>query len=331
MKPALIAVALTLVLAGCAAHEDQHEAAPEFDRRIALRTAVLPFVDQAEGDSLPALVWTAGLDIAPLLADERYESERAAAVFRLKLFARLQHSNLELLPLRVVDRGLATHGVDLAAVYRAEDREAEARRLARLLGVDAVLFGQVTDWDRDYYLIESQNTVGFAVELREGVRGGLLFRGEQREGKSAGISKLPLSNSLEGFAMSTLGQPIKGMSRTRFARLSDDVSWRMAARLAASGQPEGAKPLRLDWVGVVAASPTPESAPRLLLVAEGSPDCLARLEVGRGHEVPLFESQPGVYQGWLPPTREAETLWVRLIGRDLARVSMRLEPELAPK
>ena len=243
MKRVWIGV-VAAVLAGCGSVETQRSEA--LDVRVPLRVAVLPFRDVASGTPLWSVPFAAGLDLAPVLSDDRLTREFAATIFREKVQGNLRQTHFQVLNLAVVDSLLERHEVDLVAAYEAP-REEVSRRLGALLGADAVVFGDVLAWDREYYLVESVVTAGVGVELRETDDGALLFASSVTDSESSGISKLPIVYSPDGAAQAVLGESLKGLRNTLFIALTDDVSRALVEELAPPAEVRASAAQALAW------------------------------------------------------------------------------------
>lgn len=321
-------LSLLLLCAGCAAPRTR--SAPGFDPRVPLRVAVLPFVDRASGDDLVSRPLTAGIDLVPILSDDALTREHAATLVRVAFQANLERSGLRVLPGFVVDSLLGHHGVDALAAWEGDRAEA-ARRLGALLGADAVVFGEVLEWDRSYWVVESVTRVGARIELRDTASGALLHEGEARDLEASGVSKLPIAYSVDGALQAILGQSLKGLRNTLFATLSQDVSRQLVAGLVPDAERRAATlPPTLRFVA--RSAPAPEG--EVIVVAVGDPGQRATFRLGDGPEHPMSETRPGTYRGALaasPGLRlERAPLTVRLVDRDLQATTMTLGPEAGP-
>ncbi|MCA8922090.1 MAG: hypothetical protein KDD82_09790, partial [Planctomycetes bacterium] len=178
--------ALLLLLAplcGCQTLTVEHRA-PELRLRAPLRVAVLPFADRADGDFGLAVPLGAMMDVVPLMSDDAYARANGPRIFRDKLIANLRLAPLEVLPPQVVDAQLAAMTPPRTEV-QATDRRSVAQQVGSALGVDLVVFGEVSEWDRNYVLLASWVSAGLAVEVRDGRSGELLFGGEVSDTETA--------------------------------------------------------------------------------------------------------------------------------------------------
>ncbi len=328
MKTGPLRLALGLLLlstSGCAS--SRLERAPGFDPRVPLRVAVLPFVDRASGDTLVSRPLVAALDLVPILSDDGATRAHAPTLLREKVQGNLHRTHLDVVDLHIVDSLLLHRGLDGLALNEG-DRAAAARTAADAVGADAVVFGEVTEWDREWYLVESVARVGLSLELRDGATGGLLYAGEVHDAEASGVSKLPIAYSPDGAAQAVLVQALRGLRNTLFVTLSDDVARQVVLGLGAPS--EGRALGRAPRVHAVATSAAPGEPlgpdEPLVVVALGDPDGRATFRVGDGPPVPMAEASPGRYRGTVRASPahgwRGAPVTVRLVSRDLLASTM---------
>lgn len=322
---ALLLALPVLATSGCAS--SRLERAPGFDPRAPLRVAVLPFVDRAGGDALVSRPLVAALDLVPILSDDGATRAHAATLLREKVQGNLHRTHLDVVDLHVVDSLLLHRRLDGLALSEG-DRAAAARRAADALGADAVVFGEVTEWDREWYLVESVARVGLALELRDGATGGLLYSGEVHDAEASGISKLPIAYSPDGAAQAVLVQALRGLRNTLFVALSDDVARQVVLGLGAPAEARaGGRAPRVHAVAASAAPGEPLGPDEpLVVVALGDPGARATFRVGDGAPVPMTETSPGRYRGAVRASPahgwQDAPVTVRLVSRDLLASTM---------
>jgi hypothetical protein len=156
---------------------------------------------------------------------------------------------------------------------------ARAVEIARLLQVDAVLFGDVTRWNRSYYVLQSTAEVALKLDLRES-NGTELFEGERSERIGAGLSGGPT-----GF-ISAATEPLAGLKGSALRDLMRSTA--RDAALDLNGGTLGAEmgPLapRLSFVAVQQLHAGPYlPGERIEVIAVGTPDCEVRCDIGRLH------------------------------------------------
>lgn len=334
LLPPLVALAV-----GCASSHG--ERAPDLDPRAGRRLAVLPFADRHTGDhpTAYALTWVA--DGLPFLADDAVAAARGAAVMREKVQGELRRrTRFDLVPLPAVDAALEGAGLDPAALG-PDERAAAARALGPRVGADLVVFGEVTEWSREFWLVQSHATVAFSLEVRDAATGEVVYTGGAEDTTHSGLSQVPLPLATDLFEVPVwiVIELVRGLSAANFNRLSDDVAAAALDALAPTiDQLTEAAPPRLDLVAHSAAGPL-RAGDDLVVVARGEPGARASFRVGPGPWAPMIETAPGSYRGALvvsPGHRwQGERVEVRLVGeagrgatRTLARPTVTSAPEV---
>lgn len=150
--------------------------------------------------------------------------------------------------------------------------------MAAACGADAVLYGEVTRWNRGYYVLQTVVDVALRVELLDARSGRTLFAAERTETVGAGLTGGPT-----GY-VSAVTEPIAGLRGSALRQLSRSVARHVAADL--NGGPLGDEPgpasPRLAVVSLARRHGGPfRAGERIDVVAVGSPDCEVRFDLGR--------------------------------------------------
>lgn len=277
-NPGVAAAALAALLCGCSGTSVATRAAPELAalRARGYRIAVMPFAVSApeEGLLTAALAPVSQLLALDLDGDGLPPRMRLANVLRLDLCSWLGRGQFELVEPWFSDTALVHAG------WSQEQMRDPARApaAAKLLQVDGVLYGDVTRWNRDYYLVQSQTEVAVAVELRHGEDGKVLFAGERSERMGAGLSGGPT-----GF-VSAATSPIAGLDSATLRELTRSVARGLAVDLDGGGAMAGTGDT-VPRLSVVSVVPPPAGAfaagDRVEVLAVGTPDCEVRFDLGR--------------------------------------------------
>jgi hypothetical protein len=271
--------ALLLGLAtACTTSTTHTVAAPEFAplRAAGLRVAVLPFTVSAPEDGFLS---AALAPVAQVLALEAGGPDlmRARLGDRLRgdLVKWLQRGDLRLVDPWHSDTALGHAGWSPQAM-QDRTRAAEA---ARLLQVDAILYGDVTRWNRDWYVVQSTVAVAVAIELRH-QDGRVLFTADRLERIGSGVTGGPT-----GY-VSALTEPIAGLKASHLEGLTRAVARGLAMDLGADGSDGDARRHALAPHLSVVAPAFPHAGAlragdRLEVTAIGTPDCEVRFDLGR--------------------------------------------------
>lgn len=317
--PCVLVALLAAVSAGCGSQT--FKKSEGFDPRVPLRVAVLPFVDRSTGDNLVSKPFTGALDLVPVLSDDSLAKQNAATIMRINFAENLRRTPLDVVDLHVVDSILARRKIQALPAYEG-NRVGEARRLGAALGVDAVCFGEVLEWDRQYYVVESVAFAGLKIQLRETTTGAILFESEVRDTEASGVSKLPIATDAAGAAAALIVEPIKGLRISVLGQLADDISRQIVEGLVPSAEARAAA--KAPRIHFVAHSSQGALGPgdRLIVVAIGDPGARATFRLSGGlPELPMSESAPGCYQGSFTLSKshilKNESVTVRLVSREL--------------
>ncbi len=241
-----------------------------------VRVAVLRFEDRSGGTSLllyPFLpvIWLASavtLSVPEALPDP----EKGADTLRALLCARLRGSTLNVIDPQAVDTRLA-HGGWLPRASSMDPKE-----LGRILGADAILFGEVTDWAGHYYGIESRTVVEAGVRLVSTLDGRELYRASIGVSDASGVSGGPT-----GY-VSAAATPLAALGSGPYRDLAIQWSERMGRALV--GGIDDSSPAAAPAPAIIAAA---VSAPRdrtlvpgdvIDVYALGTPGCHASFDLG---------------------------------------------------
>jgi len=156
-------ICAALLSSGCS-HQLKMQMSSDFDPVKPIRVAVLPFDTVKKGQ------------------------EEGAEKMRRAFAAHLQETNFEVAELAFVDRVLAERG------WRSPDRlkQVPVRELGEALGVDAVVYGDVTKWDKFYIVVHAHGIVSAKTEMRDVHTGQSLWTAEKDAIEITGILEAPI-------------------------------------------------------------------------------------------------------------------------------------------
>lgn len=272
---ALLAVLLT-GLAGCTGISASTTSAPELPalRAAGYRIAVLPFAVTAPEDGFLGESLT---PVGELLALEAHRElpmrDRLGALVHDDAVAWLRHSDFQVLEpwhvLTTLDHtGQLPNGRLDAAQLQA---------IARTVGADGVLHGEVRRWNRDYYVLQSVVEVALHVELLDAATGRTLFASDRTETVGSGLTGGPT-----GY-VSAATEPIAGLRSSTLRSLTRSVTRHAVVDLNGGelgAEPDATSP-RLALVALAKDHDGPfRVGERVDVIAVGSPDCEVVFDLG---------------------------------------------------
>lgn len=286
-KTTLATLTLCAAFAGCTGVAVERHEAPELAglRAAGYRVAVMPFTISAPMDG-----FLTG-QLAPVGELLALEGDADAPMHELlpermrgDVVAWLQQSEFDVVDPWHVGTRLSHAGVGTA--FAADP--AHARELARLLDVDGIVFGDVTRWNRDYWVVQSVVEVALHLELVDGGSGQRLFATDRRETIGSGVTGGPT-----GY-VSAATEPLAGLRGSHLLALMRSVTRHAVTDLngGALGNQPGPLSPRLAVVALAKAHDGPfRAGERVDVIAVGTPDCDVRFDVGRLRtEVPMQQT-----------------------------------------
>ena len=287
-----VALHLALLFTGCASSYTSEVA---FNPLEPIRVVVLPFAQVGEDGSVKIDDSAIAVDQVALISTPREDSPEE--IVRKAALQTLARTSLDVVAPAVVDAELVHHGfgkkdlsVDRTALFAA----APAEICTHMLACDAVLYGRIINWSRDYYAIQTVNSVTLDLRLVGARDSKLLFRSQATDTESRGITKGPT-----GYSNLVL-EPIKGLDSEIIAQLSERMVQRMLAPLTTDSRPEflkSAPPAIFAAAHDVPSGVLVRTDP-LTVLAFGSPNQTASFSLGDTiQNIPMFERDPGNYIG----------------------------------
>ncbi len=303
----LTLLAVVLFAAGCA--DDYNKI--YYDTRSPLRVAVLPFVERQGGDLFTSAPFALLVDNLPIIG--RDDNTGPSTVMRWRFMARIrQETHLDVVTPGYVDSVLIERGL----FEKGKFLESDPRDLGKILGADAVLYGEVTKWDRTYLVAETIQTVGIKISMYETQNGTLLWEAQCEATDDSGLTGGPT-----GYSSAAL-EPIRGLSGATLYKLADDVCYEIVEPHLSGGAEYEDAHLAPPFIAASAHSAwagTVKPGDPIHVVAIGSPDCRGTFSLGStSQEVPMTEFGGGVYVGTYVPLDakpvDLAGMEVRLIG-----------------
>lgn len=270
----LLGFALCLPI-GCTGVDHQTRTAPELAalRASGYRVAVIPFTVSAPEDGFLSDSLAPVGELLSLEASRDLPMrDRLGMVLHDDVVAWLQQSDFEVVDPWHVATQLGHAGLS----GKARDR-ARAAELARVLGVDGIVYGDVRRWNRSYYVLQSTAEVALQLELIDTATGKQLFATDRSEQIGSGITGGPT-----GY-VSAATEPIAGLRGSNLRTLTRSVARHAVADLNGGelGTQPGPTTPRLAVVALAKEHDGPfRVGERVDVIAVGSPDCEVRFDIG---------------------------------------------------
>jgi hypothetical protein len=282
-----------LVFNGCSARVTNRL---NFDPGEPLRVVVLPFRQIDENGKLVSVDGNLGIDNLSLVSS-KLDSSPPRLIEKL-VKEELTSSGLDVVSPPIVDTVLAHTGFGVGPNYKFDKLwEASPAEICKNLGCDAVLYGTVNEWDRDYYGVESVSTVGIEIRIIRAANAKEIFYAKVSDSTSRGLSKGPT-----GFS-SILLEPLRGLDSDLISKLADGVVQKATAPLKMTKRPEF---LNSPPPAILAASHDAQEdgniKQSIVVLALGSYQMEASFSIGNFiRNIPMIEKDPGHYYGEYVP------------------------------
>lgn len=192
----------------------QHEL--NLDPAEPLRIAVLPFA--YVNDKGEMVDFKPGLLIDNISIVSTKLEQAPVSYVRDLVYSSLEKSGLDPIPPLVIESAFHHNGfskkniLDVKRILSISPKD-----LGNFLNCDAVMYGEITDWDRSYYGIQSVNSVGIKLKIVSVKSGNTLFTSEATDSDSRGLSKGPTGWT------SLILEPVKGLDNQIIADLAKKV------------------------------------------------------------------------------------------------------------
>jgi len=235
-------------------------------------------------------------------------------------FSSLRYGDLELFK---VDQRLKKTGfTDPDAINKLSPQ-----KLGKILGVDAIIYGRITHYDRAYAGIYSKVSVGAAVKMVDAKTNEFLWSGQHVQSKhQGGVPTTPIGLIIT--AISTAAN----IRQIELLRTSDDLFRDMVKTIPGPTVAEASRPPAIKMLVHDAAGSPKKSGDIIKVVLEGDPHCEASFDIGDFKQaIEMKEVQSGFYEakyqvrpgdnaheaiitGYLTDERGNTARWLDVIG-----------------
>lgn len=227
--------------------------------------------------------------IAILPLENLTGKEEAFEIVRGTLFNHLSSKTYELIKLYRIDRLLQERGLT-----KPEEINRKApQELGQILGVDALVYGQITHYNRLYAVLYSQVAVGVTLRMLDARSGEILWEASHVSRKHEG----GVSTTAWGIALTAISTAIN-IRKIELLRASDDLFRDVVKTLPAPSVAQALKPPQVSMLASDSGGTTKKAGEVIKAVMAGDPGCLATFDVGTlKAKLLMVESPEGVYVG----------------------------------
>jgi len=256
--------------------------------------------------------------VLPLVPPPDKDKEEPARIVGRTLYGALSATPYDVLKPQVVEERLVRAGLGDPRAAAAKD----ASELAKILGVDGIVYGELTHWDRLFAGVYGQVSSGAHIRLVDTRTGRTIFeRQEVARSGAGGVPTSPIAAAI---------QIVKSALKLReieLIRASDDLVRALVKDLPTPPILEARRPPAFSYVASDAAGRLLKLGDTVAVLAEGQPGTIGSFDiVPLAKNLAMEETSQGVYVGryQVKPGENAEHAFVvaRLADR-IGRVSER--------
>ncbi len=167
------------------------------------------------------------------------------------------------------------------------------QELGRLLGVDAVVYGEVTDFDKLFLAVYSQVAVGARIRMYDTKTGTFLWSGEHTARiHGGGVATTPL-----GLITTVIASSLN-MRDIQLLRACDDLFRDMVKTIPTPSIAEALQPPSITLLTQDTKNQPKKAGDEIKVVIQGTPKMLASFSIGEYKKhVDMKELEPGWYYG----------------------------------
>jgi len=227
--------------------------------------------------------------VAVLPFVNKAESQRGSEEVRRGFYNHFSSMPFNDMQLFRVDNALRKAGLtDPLAINKMKPEE-----LGKILGVDAVVYGEITDFDKLFLAIYSQVAVGAKVRMYDAKTGAFLWSGEHTARiHEGGISTTPLG------IIATIVATSLNMRDIQLLRACDDLFRDMVKTIPAPSIAEALQPPPIMLLTQDTKNLPKKAGDEIKVVIQGAPKMLASFDIGDYRkQIDMKEVEPGWYLG----------------------------------
>jgi len=245
-------------------YEGEYQVDPYMKNHIPLSVAVLPFVDLSG-------------------------SKEGATAMRLGFYNHFSSLPFKDMELYKVNDLLAKAGLtDPDAI-----RKTPPQKLGDILGVDAVILGEVSDFDKYFAVLYSQVAVGAEVKMYDAKTGHFLWSGKNKVRKhEGGISTNPVG------IIATVIATALNVRDIQLLRANDDLFRDMVKTIPTPSLAQAKRPPTIALLTQDTKGQPKKAGDEIKVVIQGAPNMQASFDIGQYRKrIEMQEVEPGGYYG----------------------------------
>ncbi|HQB29582.1 MAG TPA: DUF799 family lipoprotein [Syntrophales bacterium] len=204
------------------------------------------------------------------------------------------YNHLSSLPFRDMELSRVNHLLQKAGLTDPEEiRKKGARELGKILSVDAVVFGTISNFDKLFAVIYSQVSVGAQIEMYDTKTGNFLWSGEHTvRSHSGGISTTPVG------IIATIVATAMNVRDIQLLRACDDLFRDMVKTIPTPKLAEVAQPPVITFLAQDTKGLPKKAGDEVKVVMKGSPGLRAWFGIGDYRKgIDMKEVEEGGYLG----------------------------------
>ncbi len=245
-------------------YEGEYQVDPYMKNHVPLSVAVLPFVDLSG-------------------------SKEGATAMRLGFYNHFSSLPFKDMELYKVNDLLAKAGLtDPDAI-----RKTPPQKLGDILGVDAVILGEVSDFDKYFAVLYSQVAVGAEVKMYDAKTGHFLWSGKNKVRKhEGGISTNPVG------IIATVIATALNVRDIQLLRANDDLFRDMVKTIPTPSLAQAKRPPTISLLTQDTKGQPKKAGDEIKVVIQGAPNMQASFDIGQYRKrIEMQEVEPGGYYG----------------------------------
>lgn len=285
-----------------------------------LRVAVMPFAQvNDKGEIIPGnelMPPTSNLLIDKVSLVSSTPRETPTRFVRTLVQNGIRATQLEMIDPALIEIELPHHGfgTEDGTFDVAKIRSTNASEICtRYIECDAILYGTIHRWERNYYGIQSVNSVDLELELKSAKDNSVIYHARLKDSDSRGIIGGPTGIS------DLVLEPIRGLDSEIIEDLARSVVNRMLAPLNPHQTAKKGSGLPSIYAATHNAQIPLKTKAQFDVLLFGSPEGLASFRIGSSTgDIPLIERSPGHYSGkyFVQPYEhfESQPMFVKIQG-----------------